>query len=170
MTYLTYSTQVKNYLSIPDTLDTLAQFVLDAACDLVERETGRAFSVRTLTYTYNNEDELLSAHPRFLFVPSFYPVTSVKIGLDEQTQVGPSRWQLEVLTYPVTITVQCGEVCPKDVHLATLEIVQYNLTRLKAKNYAARTTGLDQVSVTYEFEVPLSARKILEGYKCPAFF
>lgn len=160
MSYLPYVT-VKARLNIPDPLDDIGQLLTDSATSLIERVTGRTFSPRSLTLTEDEVRQRLT--PSGLYYPVLFPCASVTIDSVPQRR----RGQFFVLDRMGPAEEVGGmPQPPMEIVQATLELIQYNLNRWKAKNFGVKAQGMDSLNIQYEFEMPLSTRKVLEVWTC----
>lgn len=160
MSYLPYAT-VKAKLNIPDPLDDIGQLLTGSATSLVERTTGRTFSPRVISLTEDEVRQRLTSSG--LYYPVLFPCASVRIDSIPQRRQG----QFFVLDRIGSVEEVGGMPQPPvEIVQATLELIQYNLNRWKARNFGVKAQGMDGLSIQYEFEMPLSTRKVLEVWTC----
>jgi len=165
--YLDYDTEVKTLLSIQDSQDDKAEFLLASACALIERETRRLFSAQSISLVLSDTDHLQQYQcGRSLYDFGYYPITGAAISSVAQDVYRQSLVGVKSPTFPLTIVLSVGyAACPADIKQATLEVVKYNLSRFQSGQFGVRTAGMDSVNISYEFEIPLSARRVIDSYR-----
>ena len=164
------------------------EFLINGASQQAERIAGRPLAYRTIDgYMPGNGSEML-------FLPLFPVFQVVDLRVDPDRVFGDDTviadYDLDSdagivylfdSVFPAgrkTVKIQYsggynrdsagdGEAVPTDLQSAILEVVKWNFARFQGQKFGIKGENADGINVSYEITVPLNARQIIEGYRCP---
>lgn len=146
-----------------DNLEPL-KIVISGASNIIETQTKRTFKLR------NFLDQGLGNNENFIILDKFPVKDIISVDINTQPEIFYTKRKSGIieLNYNLLnkdiyeVEYSAGyDVIPYDIQQAFIELLKYNYTRFLLNSYATKNVG----NTSFEFEVPLSVRKVLDSYK-----
>jgi hypothetical protein len=183
---LTTWARVKFFGDYKDSDQTLCEYLLNGATEQAELISGRKLKARTITTGTAPEPDY-DGTGRTSMICRHFPINSVThLYIDSERAFGATT---EIVAADFKINGEKGELVlfddeftegvgnvrleysigftpiPDLLQNAAVEVVAWNLKRFRSSQIGLRGTSAEGINISYELDIPLSAKRVFESYK-----